>query len=285
MAKESESEIIAKFAAAMIGGLILTLFDGTRGGGIFIFLGAAIALAIRLAWKSAEGRALEARQEKALASAERLIASTVNDHIDTLADRRHTLVRQDRYGVVDAKDWNREVQHFFDKVVLPKLSAQETKAVAKANVSDVMKRLLDDRVAEHGAKRDISRNVPEGITPLDFEVLCASAFKKQGWAAWTTQGSGDQGADVIAQYKQLKVVVQCKLYAGKVGNKAVQEVHAAKTFYGADMALVVCKVGYTISAQQLAQSSRVTILTYDELSDFAETLRKSLQAQAAEQSA
>lgn len=210
------------------------------------------------------------RHKLALAAAEKKIASVVLQHLDTLADRRDTLVRVDRYGVVDGKDWSREVQHFIDNVVRPKLTAEEAEATAAEGISSVFQRLLEDPVAEHCARRNKPAQLPENITPLDFEGLCASILREHGWSASTTKGSGDQGADVIAEKEGRRLVLQCKLHSGTVGNKSVQEVLAAKHFYGADLAAVVSRTDFTKSAKQLAQVAGVHMLTYTELSSFAE---------------
>ena len=76
-----------------------------------------------------------------------------------------------------------------------------------------------------------------------------------------TSRTGDQGADVIAEKNGKKIIVQCKLYSKPVGNKAVQEVFAAKQFYNGDLGIVITNNDYTKSARQLANSTN--ILTND----------------------
>lgn len=257
-----------------IGGLIC--FEITRPYGLTL-LGLIIALMIGLAmWVAGNNRkareeAEEATQRHAVAlqSAEARISSIVSQHLETLANRRDTLVRLDRYGVVEAKEWNREVQHFIDNVVRPKLLEDEAHAVASEGVNTVFQRLVEDRVAQHCEDRSASKPVPSSVSPSDFEGLCAATFRQLGWNASTTKGSGDQGADVVAEKNGLKVILQCKLYAGTIGNKAVQEVLAAKHFYLADIAAVVAKTDFTRSAKDLAQISGVHLLHFSELSSFA----------------
>ena len=58
-------------------------------------------------------------------------------------------------------------------------------------------------------------------------------FTLLDWETFVTPQSGDQGADLIIEKYGLKFVVQCKFYSNPVGNKAVQEVIAAKGFYDA----------------------------------------------------
>lgn len=257
-----------------VGGLIY--FEPTRPYGLTL-LGLIIAfLVCMFVWAAmASEKRLEAAREAsrrsaiALKSAESKITSIVSQHLETLANRRDTLVRVDRYGVVEAKEWNREVQHFIDNVVRPKLLDDEAETVAEKGINSVFQRLIEDRVAQHCEDRKAPKTVPTSISPSDFEGLCAATLRQLGWKASTTKGSGDQGADVVAERNGLKLILQCKLYAGTIGNKAVQEVLAAKHFYSADIAAVVSKTDFTRSAKDLAQISGVHLLNFSELSTFA----------------
>jgi restriction system protein len=59
-----------------------------------------------------------------------------------------------------------------------------------------------------------------------------------------------------------------------VGNGAVQEVIAARQFYGAQLAAVVCKSNYTRSARQLAAAARVHLLHTDELPNIDDIVKR-----------
>ena len=52
----------------------------------------------------------------------------------------------------------------------------------------------------------------DDIDPLEFERRCAEAMQLSGWTALTTRSTGDQGVDVLAEKRGVKVVLQCKLY-------------------------------------------------------------------------
>lgn len=105
----------------------------------------------------------------------------------------------------------------------------------------------------------------DNIDPLEFERRCQEAMQLSGWIAQTTKSTGDQGADVIANKRGTKVVLQCKLYSNTVGNKAVQEVFAAKTHLSANFAAVVSNCSYTRSAKELAVTTGVLLLDYSQL--------------------
>jgi hypothetical protein len=80
-----------------------------------------------------------------------------------------------------------------------------------------------------------------------------------------TRASGDQGADIVFSVGRNKVVIQTKLYSGKVGNDSVQQVYAAKRFYGATAAVVVTNSSFSNSAEALADSLQVVLLHEDEV--------------------
>jgi hypothetical protein len=105
----------------------------------------------------------------------------------------------------------------------------------------------------------------DNIDPREFERRCAEAMQLSGWAARTTKATGDQGADVVADKRGTKVVLQCKLYANTVGNKAVQEVFAAKTFLTANFAAVVSNASYSRGAKELVAKTGVLLLHYSQL--------------------
>jgi hypothetical protein len=107
------------------------------------------------------------------------------------------------------------------------------------------------------------------MTPLEFEKHCKALLLNVGWNARTTIGSGDQGADVIADINNRRLVVQCKYYSQPVGNAAVQEVVAARLFYSAHIAAVVSNAPFTKSAQELAKRSSVTLLHHTRLGSWA----------------
>lgn len=79
----------------------------------------------------------------------------------------------------------------------------------------------------------------------------------------------DQGADVVLEYfegnERRRAIVQCKLYSGKVGNEAIQQVVAALAFYGANKAIVVTNSFFTDAAIELARANNVNLVDRLEL--------------------
>jgi len=107
----------------------------------------------------------------------------------------------------------------------------------------------------------------EGLDGIEYEYAVADLINSHidGWAAEVSKASGDQGLDVMARSKSCSVAIQTKLYNQPVGNKAVQEIIAAKGFYNADHAAVVTNASFTKSAVELADSQGVALLHHNEL--------------------
>ena len=93
----------------------------------------------------------------------------------------------------------------------------------------------------------------------EFEELVAKLFRKMGYDAEVTKASGDQGVDVIATKNGFKYGIQAKCYSGQVGNSAIQEVVAGKTYYSLNKAIVVTNNFFTKSAIKLAEANGVVL--------------------------
>ena len=103
----------------------------------------------------------------------------------------------------------------------------------------------------------------------DFEQFIAQKLRDHGMHATVTPGSGDQGVDILATTRKgTRIAIQTKLYSKPVTNKAVQEVLAGMVFYKYSMAVVVTNQGFTDSAQQLAASTGVKLIGFDQLKDI-----------------
>lgn len=105
---------------------------------------------------------------------------------------------------------------------------------------------------------------------LDFEHWTAEALQRYGWKARVTQGSGDQGVDVIAEKDGVTLGIQCKRYTGSVGNKAIQEAYSGMKHFGLDKAAVLTNAKFTKSAKELAASTGVLLLSPEDIPTLSE---------------
>ena len=95
----------------------------------------------------------------------------------------------------------------------------------------------------------------------EYEHLCAKYLSCIGYThVHVTQGSGDQGVDVVATRNGEQVAFQCKLWAKPVSNKAVQEVYAGMRLYGCTKAAVITNSSFTPGAEELARANDVVLL-------------------------
>lgn len=107
----------------------------------------------------------------------------------------------------------------------------------------------------------------------EFEYYCADLLRNNGFSnVEVTQGSGDQGVDIIATRDGIKYAIQCKCYSQNIGNKAVQEVFAGKTFYNCHVAAVLTNQYFTSSAQALAESNGVLLWDRDKLEEMIKNM-------------
>lgn len=98
------------------------------------------------------------------------------------------------------------------------------------------------------------------LTGGEFEQYVADVLRDNGFKkVQVTKGSGDQGADVLAERNGVSYAIQCKNYEGSVGNFAVQEAYAAAQFYRCDRAAVICPGEFTRGAKELAEATGVTL--------------------------
>ena len=117
------------------------------------------------------------------------------------------------------------------------------------------------------AIRAVLRRLPHEL-PMDemeghdFEYYCADLLKANGFMeVEVTKGSGDFGADILAEKDGITYAVQCKCYDKPIGVKAVQEVYAGRDFYDRMVGVVMTNQYFTQPAVELAQ--KLNIMLWD----------------------
>lgn len=119
-------------------------------------------------------------------------------------------------------------------------------------------------------KADISF---ENLSPLEYEKQVAQSLEKLGWNTRVTKGSGDQGCDVLATKNNRTVAIQCKYYSKPIGNKAVQEINAGRSFYNAQYGAVITNQSFTPSAKILATKLRIELLHHTQVSQLDKLIK------------
>lgn len=100
----------------------------------------------------------------------------------------------------------------------------------------------------------------------DFEYYCAEILRNNGFINVTvTQGSGDQGVDVLAEKGGIKYAIQCKCYKSDLGNKPVQEITTGKAIYHCHIGVVLTNRYFTAGAKEAAEATNVLLWDRDKL--------------------
>jgi len=95
----------------------------------------------------------------------------------------------------------------------------------------------------------------------EYEKYVAWRLRNAGFMdVRVTKGSGDFGADILCRDGSGRLVaVQCKMYNGTVGVKAVQEAVAGMKYYHGERAMVVTTGIFTAQARQAAMRMGVEL--------------------------
>lgn len=103
----------------------------------------------------------------------------------------------------------------------------------------------------------------------EFEHYCADILRRIGFVnVEVTQGSGDQGVDVLAEKDGIRYAIQCKCYSSDLGNKPVQEVNAGKVIYKCHIGVVITNRYFTAGGKQAADATGVLLWDRDKLKTF-----------------
>ncbi|MGN0289729.1 MAG: restriction endonuclease [Lachnospiraceae bacterium] len=94
----------------------------------------------------------------------------------------------------------------------------------------------------------------------DFEYYCADLLKKKGYnEVEVTRGSGDFGADILAEKEGITFAIQCKCYTAAVGVKAVQEACAGREYYDCMVGVVLTNQYFTAPAVEAARKLKILL--------------------------
>lgn len=185
--------------------------------------------------------------------------------------------------------------HRIDFPILLVLLVCKVRANGGGNMASLKKllRVLPDAACQSGAADDYAGNSDlrrDATWIVHFAatlpgVECYSVAERGGkllvLSCEMTKASGDQGVDLIVVGGGKKIAVQCKLYAGAVGNDAVQQVMAGRVYYGCDVACVVTNSTFTKSAKDLAVKTEVELLHYEKLLDFLKRFQEGYEKRKA----
>jgi restriction system protein len=188
-------------------------------------------------------------------------------HVRTLATKRAHMLSPDEYGNISEETWDKHLNSFIKKTLVPEFQRGKIDHLIAEDPKRYAARLRTriNRIIDRHQSAEAAVEFDDAMTGREFELYCRDILHEAGWRAALTPGSGDQGADIIAEKDGKRVVIQCKFYNGTVGNKAVQEAYAAAAFQDAPYAVVVTNSVYTKSAHQLAHKNGVLLMHHSDL--------------------
>jgi restriction system protein len=204
------------------------------------------------------------------------IDTEISKYQSDLSIKRRQLEFLGDYGSVEKAKWLSETSRF----------AEINPGVSRC--LRVLQDICNDIPIGFDWQNYVTSRIDEKVSPAEhlpapvvsdgvgFEYSCLATLEMSGWKGNLTKSSGDQGVDIIARKDNCSVAIQCKNYKTPVGNGAVQEVHAGKSFYETDFAVVVSPSGFTASAIQLGRKLGVLLVDPSTL----DTLEKALHPDA-----
>lgn len=222
-----------------------------------------------------------------------------NGYIDAFVKKYDQLVFLDEYGEIDIDAYSREVDRFVKKhykkisilysskikfkykeyarkygssklkFYVPRTgSMYEKESVVSLSYLIKMCGCIKSKYDSTCVSNQAECSSTTGINGFEYELYVQKKFNQYGWESFCTKKTGDQGADVVAKKSNFTIVVQCKRYSKPVGNKAVQEAYAAKSYYNADRAIVVTNNAYTKPAMQLAQNLGILLIGDEDIKNI-----------------
>lgn len=114
----------------------------------------------------------------------------------------------------------------------------------------------------------------ELVSGHEFEYVLAEMLRRVEGETTVTEGSGDQGVDVVWFRENTTVGIQAKAYdiTNPVGNSAVQEIHTGSVVrqsdYAIDTPAVVTTSRYTDGAKEAAEYSDVALYDRSDLKQW-----------------
>ncbi len=104
----------------------------------------------------------------------------------------------------------------------------------------------------------------DGLSGIEFENVCQRLVEKMGFSTQTTKASGDGGIDLVAyNYQPLlsgKYIIQCKRYAGSVGEPIIRDLFGVVMAERANKGILMTTGHFTKSALAFAEGKPIELI-------------------------
>lgn len=100
------------------------------------------------------------------------------------------------------------------------------------------------------------------MRPFEYEQYVCEYYQQRGYAAFTTQQSGDYGVDVFAEKGNRKIAVQVKKYGGsrKINRATIMELYGAMAYFDCTHAAVVTDGSLLPDAMEVAEKLGIEVI-------------------------
>ncbi|HVS82656.1 MAG TPA: restriction endonuclease [Pyrinomonadaceae bacterium] len=119
------------------------------------------------------------------------------------------------------------------------------------------------------------------LSPKEFEKFVEDLLAELGYEKTNqTGGSGDQGADILAEKNGDRVVIQCKRYKGIVGPHEVRDLIGAMALADAQRGLLITTGMFSIQAERMIGEAQIEMVDGNKLIEvIAEARTKRTRAE------
>lgn len=113
----------------------------------------------------------------------------------------------------------------------------------------------------------------QNMDPIEFEQYVGYLYQKDGYQVAMTVTSGDEGVDLFLRRGLSTAVVQCKRYAGTVGQPTVRDLYGAMVHNRARRAILVTSGAISQPAEEWAKGKPIDLVDGHELMSWAKRSR------------
>lgn len=174
-------------------------------------------------------------------------------HIEELYMQKKLSIRAGRKDSMNSMYWKWDKYYFlytqYFNHSMRDMGTYEISDEENKYISIGMK-MIDQHLSDIDTKK--FNKFVDTFSGTEYEIYCLHELEKYGWDAKATKGGGDFGADIIAEKKGKKMVLQCKRHKNRIGISAVKDIFAANAYYKGDLAVVCSNMDYSKPSRDLA---------------------------------
>lgn len=108
------------------------------------------------------------------------------------------------------------------------------------------------------------------LDPYDLEKEIAVLFKKQGYVANVTKGSGDGGIDILIEKEGLRGIVQCKRFKNKVGPGPIRDLYGTMKAGNHKFGIAVCPSGFSDQAYEFSKGKNIKLIGLKQIMEMVD---------------